>query len=320
MQGRGDYRGNWLALYAVTLALELPVMLARYVAAWIVAAICLKATGSSVTGAETWAKLAAIAPTLWSIAALVNPSWGSRWWQERMGGREASRREHEAYEDARQEIEDRGTMLLPSPARWFVVDEQACNAAVCGNTLMLSRGLLESRHLPAVLAHELGHLQGIDARLTAAVNRLVINLPEHPQASLEAEASPGRGVRAAHERASRGPEVMIVKQETHGGGALTRLLHWTLGTWIALMRGGLGLRLLAPAWGGVWREQEYEADLWAARAGMADELADFLEVEALANDHSIPWVSLTNHTHPSTELRIDRLRRLGGRFDKAVRR
>jgi hypothetical protein len=34
----------------------------------------------------------------------------------------------------------------------------ATDAAVCGETLMLSRGLLESEQLPAVIAHELGHL------------------------------------------------------------------------------------------------------------------------------------------------------------------
>lgn len=39
---------------------------------------------------------------------------------------------------------------------------------------MLSRGLLDSGHLPAVLAHELGHLNSSDARLTAALCRLTI--------------------------------------------------------------------------------------------------------------------------------------------------
>ena len=40
---------------------------------------------------------------------------------------------------------------------------------------MLSRGLLESEYLPAVLAHELGHLHSSDGKLTAAINRLIIN-------------------------------------------------------------------------------------------------------------------------------------------------
>ena len=47
----------------------------------------------------------------------------------------------------------------------------------CAGTPCLSRGRLESDHLPAVLAHELGHLASTDGRLTAALNRLVIHPP-----------------------------------------------------------------------------------------------------------------------------------------------
>jgi Zn-dependent protease with chaperone function len=59
---------------------------------------------------------------------------------------------------------------------------------VCGNTLMLSRGLLESEHLPAVLAHELGHINSSDGKLTAALNRLVVN----PLARARAKQAPQR--------------------------------------------------------------------------------------------------------------------------------
>ena len=74
-------------------------------------------------------------------------------------------------------------------------------------------------------------------------------------------------------------------------------------------RGGLGLRFLAPAWGSYWREREYTADQYAANLGQADELADFLEVHALIHDHPVPFIWLTEHTHPPTELRIDQLRK-----------
>jgi Zn-dependent protease with chaperone function len=39
--------------------------------------------------------------------------------------------------------------------------------------LMLTRGLLDSPSLPAVLAHELGHLNSSDARVSAAVYRIM---------------------------------------------------------------------------------------------------------------------------------------------------
>jgi len=73
-------------------------------------------------------------------------------------------------------------------------------------------------------------------------------------------------------------------------------------------RGGIGLRLTRPVWGHYWRRREYAADAHAAKLGQADELADFLETHALLHDHPIPYIWLTQHTHPPVELRIDRLR------------
>jgi len=72
--------------------------------------------------------------------------------------------------------------------------------------------------------------------------------------------------------------------------------------------GGLGLRITGPLIARYWRAREYEADQYAASLGQADELADFLEVHALIHDHPVPFIWLTEHTHPPTELRIDRLR------------
>lgn len=54
-----------------------------------------------------------------------------------------------------------------------------------------------------------------------------------------------------------------------------------------------------------------QADAYAAQLGQADELADFLETHALIHDYPIPYIWLTEHTHPPTELRIDKLRNAG---------
>ena len=88
-------------------------------------------------------------------------------WRANLGGREPSERERSAYDDALDLLRHRTPMLLREPAGWFVLDDPQPDAAVCGNTLMLSRGLLESDHLPAVLAHELGHLTGTDGNPVA---------------------------------------------------------------------------------------------------------------------------------------------------------
>ena len=158
---------------------------------------------------------------------------------------------------------------------------------------MLSRGLLENEQLPAVLAHELGHLATSDGKLTAAINRLIINpLPK------------------TRERLRREREVVVVGSErlilttTLVGAAI-----WVVRFVVRFARGGLGLRFLAPAWGSYWREREYTADQYAASLGQAEELADFLEVHALIHDHPVPFIWLTERTHPPAELRIDRLRK-----------
>jgi Zn-dependent protease with chaperone function len=299
MPARRRLHMGWLVLYLTTAALELPVLLARYLATFVMAAILLKATGHPSAGAAAWAKLALL-PTLWSAAALVTPAGSGWWWQQRMGGREPSKREYLLYRDATDRLQAATTILLPTPKRWFVLDEPEPDAAVCGDTLMLSSGLLASPHLTAVLAHQLGHLQNIDARLTAAVNRLVIDHPKHgSKTDLEDEMGG-----ASIPRPSQTQPVVGLRRAT---------LKWRLASvmtrmTIALLRGGLALRLTAPAWGQVWREAEYEADRWAAHIGLADELADFLEGESLKHDHPIPLVWLTDHTHPPTELRIERLR------------
>jgi Zn-dependent protease with chaperone function len=305
MQGSRDNRGSWLALYAVTVALEVPTILVRYVTVWVVAAAALKATGGTTESAMEWAKLLALAPTAWSLAALVNPAGGGWWWQQQLGGRDPSGREYVAYMDALEQVESAAGLLLRRPRRWFVLDERACSAAVCGDSLMLSRGLLESAHLPAVLAHELGHLQGVAARLTAALNRLTLTLPKRggsPPPSPQSSHSPGYSHAPLHPH----PPTVVINQAS--ASAVWELLSKAARMWLALVQGGLGLRMTAAAWGAVWRKQEYEADLWAARLGEGEALADFLETEALPYDHPIPLAWLTDHPHPPTELRVERLR------------
>jgi Zn-dependent protease with chaperone function len=90
---------------------------------------------------------------------------------------------------------------------------------------------------------------------------------------------------------------------------IAQATFWVIGKILALLRGGgIGLYATGPLWGRYWRAREYNADQYAARLGQADELSDFLEVHALLHDQPLPFIWLTEHTHPPTELRIDRLR------------
>jgi hypothetical protein len=207
-------------------------------------------------------------------------------------------------QDATELLQAQTRQRLTLPKSWFVLDTPTPDAAVCGETLMLSRALLESEHLPAVLAHELGHLATPDGRLTAAINRLVILPPRPP-----------RREQADYEQAGDRPQVELA---IHDQRILLTILGIRLFTWILkktlkFVNGGFGLWLTGPLWGAYWRRREYKADAYAAALGQADDLADFLENHALIHDHPVPYIWLTEHTHPPAELRIDKLRDAGMR-------
>jgi Zn-dependent protease with chaperone function len=282
-----------LALYAATVLIETPVIFARWLLALAFAALVLLVLHHSVAGASGLAQLALI-PTAWSLVALITPFGGGWWWRQNLGGREPSERERTAYNDALDLLRHRTLMPLREPSGWFVLDDPQPDAAVCGNTLMLSRGLLESDHLPAVLAHELGHLASTDGKLTAAINRLVINAPPKPTTEDQPVEHKHRTLTLSNDRALLTVTIL---------GALL----WVLRKTVVFAKGGLGLRLTAPFWGSHWREREYTADRFAAGLGQAEDLADFLEIHALMHDHPVPFIWLTEHTHPPTELRIDKL-------------
>lgn len=283
---------NALALYLATLLSELPVIFTRMLLLLAVAAIVLLLKGDDVGRAEGYVELALI-PTGWAIFALITPLGGGWWWRTNMGGREPSERERAAYESALELLRRRGGMSVREPSGWFVMDLSEPDASVCGDTLALSHGLLETTYLPAVLAHELGHLSSSDGHLTAALNRLVIHPP------------PGMSPREPRE------STLEIHAEDRVALSITVFgaLLWLLRKAVSFAKGGFALRLLAPFWGSYWRGREYVADAYAASLGQAGELADFLEIYALAHDHPVPFIWLSEHTHPPTELRIDQLRK-----------
>jgi Zn-dependent protease with chaperone function len=296
-----------LSMYSLSLIAEIPVILARLLLVTIITAIVLVIENKS-TSTFNWLDLALI-PTGWSMLALITPFGSAWWWQTRAGGRAPSKREQLTYDDAVELLQAHTDTPLPLPKRWFVIDTPQPDAAVCGNALMLSRGLLETDHVPAVLAHELGHLGTPDGRLTAAINRLA--LFTSPFGNSTAQDPEQRDTPRDHQRPRQyrreapqgyGYEAEeMLRQLIYG---FVRFLFITS----LIAKGGFGLWLTSPAWGAYWRKREYQADQYAAHLGQADELADFLEVHALIHDQPVPFIWLTEHTHPPTELRIDNLR------------
>ncbi len=289
------------ALYLLTIALEIPGAAARWLLGGLLGLLLVALTGligldlpsGLVTGALGIG--GCLFPILWSLTAFVYP--GNGWlWRQRTGGRPPSTREQEALDTSLAQLTATDP-TLKAPKAWFVVDDHEINAAVRGHTLMITRGLLD---LPTVtdpiLAHELGHLNTTDGRLTEALCRLV--LPTRTPTPTEARAnSPSR------QRPTVTDDFIAEPIST----LIAALIGLIAGITIGLAGGGLGLRLLAPLWGAYWRGREYAADQYAHHLGQGENLAAALQDHALFTDVPIPFIWLTTTTHPPTELRIDRL-------------
>jgi Zn-dependent protease with chaperone function len=252
---------GWLMLYAITLVLQLPCAVVRGMVTYAVLWVGLKILGQTTSPVNTIALILSYGPLVLSLATLILPL-GGWWWEQQTGGRAPSERERLIYDDAIAQLKHANPDLR-EPRRWFVLDEETINAAAYADTLMITRGLLETGYLEAVIAHELGHLNSSDGRLAAAVHRL---------------STPPRG-------------------EVHRG----------LKTIAFVATGAAGMWPVRAMWGVYWRAREHYADHYAASLGQATGLSEFLDTCALENDLPVPFIWLTEHSHPPTEHRIDRL-------------
>ena len=165
----GDLNPGWVLLYAVTWALQAFCGWLRSLAAALVLLIVTAIAGWNLPINEL-ALVIGFGPLFVSLATLVLPL-GGWWFQQRQGGRRPSERERAVFEAAFEQLQGADPDLR-APRRWFVVEAPEPNACAYADTLMVTRGLLESPSFPAVLAHELGHLNSSDARVTAAVYRM----------------------------------------------------------------------------------------------------------------------------------------------------
>lgn len=232
--------------------------------------------------AEALAWTAALMPILWSLLGLALPGRGLVWGR-RLGARRPSAEEATAIADALALLRC-ADPDIPDPAGLYVLDDPLPAAAVRGRTLVLSRALVESESLAAVLAHELGHAESLDGRLTEALERL--DLWGDPLAPTPAEGG---------EDARPDPDPR--------GGLLWAILRWAL----RLSGGGFAQSLLAPLWAAHWRAREYAADAFAASLGQAEDLARHLADTEQAFDAPRPGLLLRAASHPPVALRIERL-------------
>jgi Zn-dependent protease with chaperone function len=165
----GELEPGWALLYAVTWAVQWICAGVRYTVSYGVLFLTNWIAGGGIP-VHGVALVIAFGPLVLSIATLVLPLGG--WFFEReSGGRPPSERERAVFDLAFTELQAHDPQLRP-PRRWFVTDDPEPNACVYGDTLMVTRGMLDSPFFAAVLAHELGHCNSSDGRLAAALYRI----------------------------------------------------------------------------------------------------------------------------------------------------
>ncbi|MGA8744525.1 MAG: M48 family metalloprotease [Solirubrobacterales bacterium] len=279
-----------LALYLLTLSgeamLGLPV---RWLLAYLGAAIVGVFIPLGLS-ADLLAWIAALTPIAWSVAGLLRPGRG--WvWGRRLGARRPSTAEAEALAEAMELL--RGSdPTLPDPAAWLVLDQPLPSAAVRGTTVLASRALIESESLAAVLAHELGHADSLDGRLTEALSRLAL-----------------WGDPLAPARPESGGEGGVQRSEEPRGALLWGLIRWAL----RLAGGSFAQGLLGPLWDAYWRSREYAADAYAASLGQGEDLARHLADCEQPFDGPQPGLLFKAASHPPVALRIERLQEGGSK-------
>jgi Zn-dependent protease with chaperone function len=165
----GDLNPGWMPLYAATWALQWFSAPLRYTAALVILWL-LNAIAGWHLPIHSLALVIGFGPLAISLATLVYPS-GGWWFEQSQGGRRPSEREQAVFGEAFAELRRFDPELRP-PRRWFVLDDPEANACAYADTLMVTRGMLDSPSFPAVLAHELGHLNSSDARVSAALYRI----------------------------------------------------------------------------------------------------------------------------------------------------
>jgi len=290
-----------IALVAASILLDLPSALARLFLVAVVAGLF----GVLDWRADLLVALIAFGPYVRSIGALVLPLPAGHLLRAGTGARRPSERERVALGQA--------FSLLPgvtAPKRFLVIDGPDENAWVLGSTLFVERGLFESPHLAAVMAHEAGHLAAGDGRVALAAWWLPVRSAAWVAARLMGSgrsALPQTGTTLPQRQAS-GPGGRILPDPRFRVlGGLLRLPGMAAGAVALLFAGGLFPMLLRQAWAPYRRSREYAADAFAASAGYGPALVEALgEWQVL--DVATPW--WLRLSHPYVEQRIDRLQRL----------
>ena len=273
----GGLERHGLALYGLTLLLEVAISASSR---WILAYFGIGLIDRLVqlgqwTVAIPW--VMALMPIAWSLAAMAHLEGG----KSARRGSESQRPPTEGEQDdllgaiAELWIVD---WEVPRPEHVRIVDTSGLRAAVSGRTVLVGRALLKSPALPAILAHELSHLNSTDPWLRAALQRL------------------GRDrIFFRHLRFDE------LRDTWRLAAVICGPARWLL----RFASGGIGRTMLCGAWSHYWIAREFVADAYAASLGQGMMLAAVLRAESVDSGYMRLLTALTNHPPPSE--RIERL-------------
>lgn len=290
-----------IVLYSCTLLLESVSIVCRLLlVSFLIGIIFGQTTGLVVGG------IAAVLPVLLSLLVLSGLPSGHLLLRAELRGRKPTKDEWARLQAAFDRILGRNALL---PRHIFVLDRPGINAAVSGTTLYIYRETITSRYLPAVLAHELGHLYARDGRLLLALRSLTV-----PGGFLMANTLIV-GIRMLMYVVFWLLQLMLVPLYWLVGSAGIRLVAWLsyilLGALprqiVIFAMGGLSVQLLEAGWQRYAIDAEYAADAYAASLGEAPGLIDLFTRLSFV-DVEIPWS--TRATHPPIPMRIKYLREI----------
>ncbi len=288
MEGWQEAINKWLGamlgpgtlLYAVTLGGEFLAAIVRGLIVSITLTVVAWISGWPIpVGIITI--LVALGPLAASLLCLLCPPLMApivgRWWEISSGGRAPEDDERDAFGRAIAQLAQ-ADPNVKAPRHWFVAEDAGQNAAAYASSLRVDRGLLEGPYAAAVIAHELGHLRSSDARLSSALNMLLLAPMDTP------------AIQPLRSLAFRG-------------------LFW-------IASGQAALWLTGNAWEMYWRSREYAADEYAAGLGVGTTLARALELDALPHEQPVARMRFSRASHPYTKPRIAKLVALSARQAK----